>query len=97
MAVDLTPIIQVGIMWATAIVFTVLALERKTILMNLLCGIIWIFNGVINFLFAPTGTFTYGISLLFWVIGCLFMALVLKIAFDLHGEAGKKRFSLEPV
>jgi hypothetical protein len=76
--------------------FTVLAVERKTILTNLLCGIIWIFNGVINFLFAPTGMFTYGISLLFWVIGSVFMALVLYIVFNLHSEKANERFKMEP-
>lgn len=97
MALDVTVMMQYGVMWATAIFFTVLAIERKTILTNLLCGIIWIFDGMINFLVAPTGTFTFGISMLFWVIGCVFMVLVVKIVFDMHGEATKKRFDMEPM
>ncbi len=92
MAIDLTPIVQYTIMCGIGIFFIVLAVERKTVLTNLLCGIIWVFNGMMTFLLSPTGTFTYSMSLLFWVIGSVFIVRVLQIVFDMHSEAAKKRF-----
>jgi len=67
-----TYIIVIGI----SVLFSLLAIFRRTVLTDLLATICWWVGGATHLLASPTSTPLYSISFLYWGFGLIFFALV---------------------
>jgi len=67
-----TYIMVIGI----AILFSLLAIFRRTVLLDLLATICWWVGGGTHLLASPTSTPLYSVSFLYWGFGLVFFALV---------------------
>lgn len=58
-----------------SVLFTILAIYRRTILSDLLAMVFWFITGITHLLASPTTTPLYSISFLYWGIGLIFFVL----------------------
>lgn len=61
---------------AIAILFSVLAIYRRTVITDLIATVLWFIAGATHLLASPTTTPFYSISILWWGMGLIFFVLV---------------------
>lgn len=86
---------QFAALFCTALVFLVLALERRTIIMNLVCSIFWCALAISNFMIGYT-IIGSALSWIFGVICFVIMGNFVLETYNEYAESQKKRYRFDP-
>lgn len=97
MSLDTTTLVQSAFMLLLGIFFSAVAIDRRTVVTSLLAAIIWIIEGIINWLFAPSSAIGQGVSYIFWVIGVVFIGMFFYLMADMWFELKNRRFESGPM
>ena len=97
MALDTTSLVQSAFMLCLGIFFSAVAIDRRTMLTSLLAAVIWIVEGVVNWLFAPASFVGQGMSYIFWMIGMVFIAMFFWLLGTAYFDMKNKRFEFGPL
>jgi hypothetical protein len=92
MPLDVTIVIEYGIMFATVIFFTAIAIDRETMLANLLASVAWFSVAIANFYLDPTGTLSFALAWIFGAVGSIFMGVMFYNMYSAHLEKKEERF-----
>jgi len=85
-------IIQFGLVWAMALVFTSISLQRDTLITYLLAAIFWFITGAANYMLSIS-TLTMALSYMCLALGFVFTLASLKVlgeSMTEHKESGWK-------
>lgn len=74
------------IMLGLSVLFTMLAIYRRTVLADLLAMISWFISGATHLLASPTSTPFYALSFLYWGFGLIFFVLMWADLFQLFNK-----------
>jgi len=85
-------LIQFLILFALSLTFTVLSIDRETMITFLLAGILWIATGLINYTLNPLGQLSMILSYVCIGLGAIFFFATLKALVDATTEKKQERF-----
>lgn len=91
---DVTALVQSAFMLCLGIFFSAVAIDRQTLVTSLLASVIWLVEGVVNWLFAPASNVGQAMSYIFWIISMVFIGLFFGQLFGLHFEKKNRRFEM---
>lgn len=97
MPIDTEILIQSAFMLCLGIFFSAIAIDRKTLVTNLLAAVIWITEGIVNWLFAPSSAIGQGMSYIFWMIGMVFIGMFFYLMATMWFDLKNKRFETGPL
>lgn len=79
-----------------SIMFTMLAIYRRTVLADMLAWVLWFITGAVHLLASPTTTPLYSLSLLWWGFGLIFFVIMWADLFNLFSFK-KKTSGVGPI
>jgi hypothetical protein len=97
MSLDITALIQSAFMLCLGVFFSAVAIDRQTLVTSLLAAVIWIVEGIINWLFAPSSYIGQAMSYIFWVIGVVFIGMFFYKMATMWYDLKNKRFETGPI